>query len=212
MAEKGEIDISDLIDWLEGRLSVEEAAAVAHAVEEDMDLRGSVEWLQQFLQLSSATHLATPASESHQAIVEYYKGYMRDKRPGLWKTLRGLLTADSAIRPSLAGARHTAMHSTPRQLVFSTSAADIAINIQSRNERLDLAGQVFPLGEEEPYFTVQLEQTEQVNDRADQPLDLVTTDSTGKFSFPGLWEGQYRLVLTTDEYEIIIESLELVLM
>jgi hypothetical protein len=196
---------------LEGRLSAEDAAVVARAVEQDAELRGSVEWLREFLHLSAATHLAAPSSESRRAIVEYYKGTMRDKRPGLWRTLRGLLTADSGARPSLAGARKTAIDSAPRQLVFSTPAPDDANNIHSRDETLDLAGQVFPLGDEEPYFTVQLERTEEATDQTDRALDLVTTDSTGKFSFPGLWEGQYRLVLTADEYEIIIESLELAL-
>jgi hypothetical protein len=211
MSEKKELNITVLMDWLEGKLDAAEAAAVAQTVAQEPSLQTTVEWLRQFLHLSTDTVLATPDPTIHKRATEHFRAHARGKqargkeRPGIWQTLVGLLTSDSWQRLSLATVRNVNLHTVPRQLIYTTPAADVALNIQARDEQLDLAGQVFPLDEEEtaPY-TVQLLQM-------DQELGLSTTDPVGKFSFPSLAEGKYELVLTADAHEIVIESLELAL-
>jgi hypothetical protein len=158
------------------------------------------------LSLSATTRLDVPDPGSHRAATDYFQAYARGaRRPGLLQTLRGLLVSDSRRLPAAAGARGAAAPTTPRQLIFATPAADVALTIQAQDEQLLLSGQVFPLGDEDATaYIVRL-------DRAGQPSDLATTDMVGKFGFLPLPEGQYALVLTTSQHEIIIDPLEVAL-
>jgi hypothetical protein len=204
VAKNSEINTTDLINWLEGKLDADTAAAVARAVAEQPSLRATADWLREFLHLSATTRLDTPDAAVHRAASAHFRAYARGaRRPGLLKTLRGLLVSDSRRLPAPAGARGGTSQTTPRQLIFSTAAADVALNIQTHQEQMTLSGQVFPLGDEEAaVYTVQLI-------RAGQPIGLATTDAVGKFGFLALQEGQYELALTGDRYEIIIDPLEI---
>jgi hypothetical protein len=203
VVKKNKIDNSELMDWLEGKLDPAMASAIARAVETDPVLKANADWLREFLNLSAAAQLATPDPVIHQAATERFEAYARGKRRSdPRQTLRALLTSDSWQRLSLAGARQVTLQSAPRQLIYSTPLADIALNVQGYDEHLHLYGQVFPTGDEETKFTVQLTQ-------ADRSQALTATDTLGKFNFAALAEGQYNLVLTADSYEIEVGPLEM---
>ena len=192
------------MNWLEGRLTADDATDVARAVAQEPHLQATTKWLREFLRLSATTQLATPPPSIHRAPTEHFKEYARGLRgQGIIQPLRGLLTADSWQRLAPAGARHAATPAAPRQLVYSSPAADVALFIQANNENLDLIGQVFPLAAEElAAYTVQLS-------KDGRPLNMTPTDLVGKFSFSALKEDSYALVLTADNHEIVIDPLAL---
>jgi hypothetical protein len=115
------------------------------------------------------------------------------------------LTSDSWQRPSLVGVRHTGLEAAPRQLVYQTDAADIAVNIQARTDKhvFDLIGQVFPTDGSDPdSFAVQLIQQE-------LEVALTYTNAVGKFSFTELAAGIYGIFIRGDQAEIIVADVEL---
>lgn len=196
---------SRLLDWLEGKLSAEEAAALAQTVEQDPRLCAQVRWLRDFLRLSRETVLAEPPETVRRAAMARFAAYAQSKRsPGLWRTLIATLTSDTWAQLAPAGARAVSLRTTPRQLVYHTELADVALSIhfQAVPATFDLAGQVFPLIEEETEFVVQL-----VQEGAERRL--VLADDLGRFTLEGLPAGTYELVLSSDAGEIVVGPIEL---
>ncbi len=195
-----------LMDWLENRAPAETAAAVAQAVEADPQLQEQATWLREFLQLSRSVVLADPPAEVRQAANAAFAAYAEARRPpSLLQRLSAALTADSWQRLSLAGVRNVTLHTDPRQLIYSSDLADVALNVQvqSGGQDIDLDGQIFPLDDSEPAgFVVQL-----LHDGVE--LRLTTSDAAGKFSLAGLPSGQYELVIAGDQAEIELGPLEL---
>lgn len=107
------------------------------------------------------------------------------------------------MRP-VAGVRSAASQESQGQLVYTTEAADIALNFRRRpeNGKLDLDGQVFPNDEGEPdAFGVRiLSGTEEVAATA--------TDELGEFAFEGVEPGEYQILLSSEEVEILISPVE----
>lgn len=194
------------MDWLENRAPAETAAAVAQAVEADPQLQEQATWLREFLQLSRSVVLADPPAEVRQAANAAFAAYAEARRPpSLLQRLSAALTADSWQRLSLAGVRNVTLHTDPRQLIYSSDLADVALNVQvqSGGQDIDLDGQIFPLDDSEPAgFVVQL-----LHDGVE--LRLTTSDAAGKFSLAGLPSGQYELVIAGDQAEIELGPLEL---
>jgi hypothetical protein len=115
------------------------------------------------------------------------------------------LTSDSWQRPSLVGVRHTGLEAAPRQLLYQTDVADIAVNIHAgtRRNKFDLIGQVFPGDEPDlDSFTVQLIQQE-------LEVALTYTNDVGKFSFTELAAGIYIMMIQGDQVEITVADVEL---
>ncbi|MDQ3566317.1 MAG: hypothetical protein M3436_20320, partial [Pseudomonadota bacterium] len=92
-----------------------------------------------------------------------------------------------------------------KQLVYTTDAADIALNFRPRhrNGHLDIDGQVFPADDEDPAsFSVQLlSGTDEVG--------LSTTDELGEFAFVAVPSGAYQILVSGERVEILISSVEL---
>lgn len=195
-----------LIDWLENRFSPAAAAELAQAVEADPQLQERAAWLREFLQLSAGLVLAEPPAEVRRAATAAFTAYAQAKRsPGILQTLSAMLTSDSWQRLSLAGVRNVTLHTAPRQLIYSSDVADVALNVhaQSGSQQIDLSGQIFPLDDSEPAgFVVQL-----LQDGIE--LRLTASDAAGKFSLAGLPLGQYDLVISGDQAEIELGPLEL---
>jgi hypothetical protein len=194
------------MDWMENRLPAAEAAAIAQAVEADPQLRERAAWLREFLQLSEGVVLVDPPAEVRRAANAAFAAYAQSQRPpGILQTLSALLTSDSWQRLSLAGVRNVTLQTAPRQLVYSSDAADVALNVhaQSGSQEIDLDGQIFPLDDSEPAgFIVQL-----LHDGIE--LRLAACDAAGKFSLAGLPSGQYDLVISSDHAEIELGPLDL---
>ncbi len=197
---------AQLMDWLEDRLPAAEAAALAQTVAANPQLRDQAAWLREFLQLSAGVVLADPPAEVRRAASVAFAAYAQSKRPpGILQTLSALLTSDSWQRLSQAGVRNVTLHTTPRQLIYSSDVADVALNVQvqSGGRDIDLDGQIFPLDDSDlAGFVVQL-----LQDGVE--LRLTASDAVGKFSLAGLPSGQYELVIAGDQAEIELGPLEL---
>jgi hypothetical protein len=200
-------DTAQLADWLEGKLSPEETAELAQLVAANPDLQKQVAWLQEFLQISQATTLANPPDSVREAATAAFATYAKAKQPpGLLQTFFATLTADNWQRPALAGVRNISLRSEPRQLIYSSPLADIALNahMQTGSQQIDLDGQIFLLDNSDPAdFIIQLLQNG-VERR------LVLADALGKFSLTELSAGQYTLLLSRAGEEIEIGPLDLV--
>lgn len=199
-------DTAQLLDWLEGRLPAAQAEALAQAVAADARLQAEADWLAEFLQTSAGARLADPPPQVRQAARAAFAAYAHSRRPpGVVSMLRALLISDSWQRLSLAGVRNATLHTAPRQLIYSSELADVALNVQAQrgSQRIDLDGQIFPLDEAEPAsFVVQL-----LRDGVE--LRLTASDAAGKFSLASLPPDQYHLIIGGDRAEIELGPLDL---
>ena len=197
---------AQLADWLEGKLPAAETAVLAQTVAADPALQEQVAWLREFLQLSRTTVLADPPAALRRAAADAFAAYARAQRPsGRLQTLIAALTADNWQRPALAGVRNVSLRSEPRQLIYSSDLADVALNahMQAGGAQIDLDGQIFPLDDGDPSdIIVQL-----LQDGVERGLAFC--DDLGKFSLNGLPPGQYDLLLSRPGAEIEIGPLEL---
>lgn len=199
-------DMSRLVDWLESKLSPEEAAVLGQLIAANPGLQEQVAWLQEFLQISRTTVLADPPATVRQAAHAAFAAYATQERPpGLLRTLIASLVADNWQRPALTGVRNISLHSEPRQLIYSSDLADVALNahMQIGSQQVNLDGQIFPLDDSNPAdFIAQLLQN-------GLERGLASTDTLGKFSLTGLTPGHYDLLLSHDGVEIEVGPLEL---
>jgi hypothetical protein len=194
------------LDWLENRLAADDAAVVAQAIEADPALQAQVAWLRDFLNTSSQVVLVDPPAGIHQQATARFAAYAEGKRsPGLVRTFIAALTADNWQRLPLAGVRNVSLRSEPRQVVYSSELADVALNIHAQpgSERFDLEGQVFALADSTgDEFVVQLLQ-------GGVEKRLAVSDDLGKFSLSGLPAGVYELLVSSEQGEIEIGPLGL---
>lgn len=199
-----------LLDWLEGRLTAASADTLAARVQADPILQEEVAWLREFLQISQKTVLVDPPADVQQHARTAFAAYAKTKRPpGLLQTFLAVLTADNWQRPALAGVRHLSLRSEPRQLVYHSDLADIALTARMETPEglIDLSGQVFPLDDSDPAdFLIQLF----ADASGDPPADRLTEcDGLGKFRLTGMASGRYHLFLSSDQGKIEIGPIEL---
>jgi hypothetical protein len=205
----GTLDFAHLADWVEGRLSEEEAVAV----EKQLAMAGEktladVAWLRMFTEVSQRLVLPSPPPRVHEILVDRFNAYVRDKQqPGLRKRIVAKVTFDSGLRPAVAEVREADTAELGRQLVYAADALDVALDILPRDHEersLDLEGQLF--NDEETdlgIFGVQLlqEGTE---------VGTTVSDDLGEFAFESVPPGVYEMLLSTDQYEIMLPPVELV--
>ncbi len=206
MRDSGRISFERLVDWVEGRLSEEESRVVEEQVAvADEATREQVEWLRGFARVSEDTVLDAPPREVRDELIRRFDAYAEDRRvPSLLQRLVATLSFDSGLQPAF-GVRSGAGPGEQRQLVYTTDAADIALNVRprARNGHLDLDGQVFPADDADPAsFSVQL------LSGADE-VGLTTTDELGEFAFESVSPGAYQILLSGERVEILISSVEL---
>lgn len=207
MRKKDAGDFARLADWVEGRLSEEEAQAVQEQVEvADEETRATVAWLRAFSRASEETVLASPPPEVRERLRVRFEAYAEGRRqPGLLEHLVARLSFDSGLQTALAGVRTAAVHGSPRQLIYSTDVADIALNIQKRSvgKDLDLSGQILPGEDVAPdSFSVQLL-------RGTEEVGITTTDDLGQFALESIAPGKYEMLLSADRVEIMMSPVEL---
>jgi hypothetical protein len=204
----GSLDITQLLDWLEGRLTEDEAKTISDAVQADESVQAKVTWLQNFLNLSRSTVLIEPPADLLRDATTHFRALAEGTRPANWlQRFVATLTSDSWQRLSLVSVRRTGFDVMPRQLVYQTDAADLVLNIRAGGDEsvFDLFGQVFPKGESDPAsFTVQLTQRGQEVESA-----LTYTDVVGKFTCPGLAADSYTIIIRGDQVEITVADVDL---
>lgn len=205
MATSAPLTMEQILDWLEGRLSTQAAATVAAQVAvADGALQAQVAWARAFLQASAAVIVEPPPPLLHQKLQQLFVDHGRQKQaaaaePGFLQRLVAALTFDSFLQPGLAGVR-SAQTLDLRQLVYSTAVADIALNV--RRERAlgnhTLAGQLLPTSDLDPTsVSVQLLQN-------DREAGITLADDLGEFTFADLPAGEYQLILSADQLELLL--------
>jgi len=206
MTNREDPTMEQLLDWLEGRLTPAEAEVLAAAVQANEMFQEQAAWLRDFLQFSRTTVLVNPPASVHQAANAAFAEYASQKRPfSSLQSFIASLTADNWQRLSLAGVRNVTLRTTPRQLIYSSDLADVALNVhvQTGSQHINLDGQLFLLDDCDPAdFIAQL-----LQDGIERRLTIC--DALGKFSLTNLPPGNYSLLLSRPELEIDIGSLEL---
>lgn len=205
MATSTPFTMEQILDWLEGRLSAQAAATVAAQVAvADGALQAQVAWARAFLQASAAVIVESPPSALHQKLQQRFVDHQRQQQaaetePGFFQRLVAALTFDSFLQPGLAGVR-SAQTLDLRQLVYSTDVADVALNVR-RDRTLGshtLAGQLLSTSDLDPAtVSVQLLQN-------DREAGITLADDLGEFTFANLPAGEYQLILSADQLELLL--------
>ena len=198
------IDFETLADLAEGRLPEAEARAVERRLAAaDEATRADAAWLRAFARAAGEVVIEDPPAGHRAALSEAFEAYAEGRRrPGALRRLVATLSFGGGLQP-VAGVRSAG--GAEGQLVYTTEAADVALNFRRRpgNGKLDIDGQVFPNDEGEPEaFGVQiLSGTDEVGTTA--------TDELGEFAFEGVPPGRYQILLSSEEVEILISPVEL---
>src|SRR5215218_5783825 len=118
---KNRIDFSRLVEWVEGRLSEEEARAVDEQVAvSDSATLAAVAWLQKFVKATQGAVLESPPAEVRNTLVARFEAYAEGRRtPGLLERIVATLAFRGGVRPAV-GENRTSAQSTQRQLIFYT--------------------------------------------------------------------------------------------
>lgn len=198
------IDFETLADWAEGRLPEEEARAVEERLADaDEATRAEADWLRAFFRATEDVVLEDPPAGQRAELAEAFEAYAEGRRrPGHLK--RFVATLSFGGGPQAASGVRSA-GGAEGQLVYTTEAADVALNFRRRpgNGKLDLDGQILPNDDEEPgVFGVQI--LSGVHE-----VGTTATDELGEFSFEGVAPGQYQILVSGEGVEILISPVEL---
>lgn len=206
MPKSEDEEFARLVDWVDGRLSEQEARAVGEQVAAaGSATRADIAWLRAFVRISEDTVIASPPSEVRDALIERFEAYAEGKRrPGWLKQLVATLTFDSNLQPAL-GLRAAGAVESQRQLVYSTDAADVAIIVRprARDRLLDIYGQILPVDSADSgVFGVQL-----LEDSSE--VATTATNDLGEFTFEAVPPGVYEVIAGSERVEIRIPHFEL---
>jgi len=198
---------SELLDWLEGRLPPEEAQALAERLETaGAATQADLDWLRLFHQAWQSVQFASPPPSVRDTLQRRFAAYAETRQPpGLFQRLLAILSFDSRVQPVTAGLRSVADDTEQRQLIYTSEAAEIAVTIQPTlpDKNFTLTGQIFPLRDTPAdAFSIQL-----LTDSRE--VGLVAADELGEFTFTYLPAGEYSMVVSAGEYEVVISSLYL---
>ena len=196
--------VARLVDWVEDKLSAEDAAEVEAALDEgDDDARSTLRCVERFLAAAEDVHQVAPPPELRQVLLEIFEpSSARVSRPRLLQRITAVLTSDSWADLAPAGVRgNTAARD--RHLAFSSAETDLVVDISTAPRgRFRIDGQVLPNTESDDVFYVQILS-------GDVEAAITLCDDVGEFTFEDLAPGTYRLVVGTDQAEIIVEPVEL---
>ena len=198
---------SELLDWLEGRLPPDKARAVAERLQSaDAATQADLDWLRLFLQARQSVQFASPPPRVRETLRRAFAAYAEAREPpSPFQRWLATLTFDSRAQPVTAGLRSAqrAEEGQRRQLIYTTEAAEIALTVQSilPDKNFIVTGQIFPVGDTPSHtFSIQLL-------RDAWEVALAATDQLGEFTFSGLPAGEYDIVVSAGQYEVIIHSL-----
>lgn len=198
MNEPTDREFARLLDWLEGRLAEGEAPTAAGGTGAD------AVWLRAFLRAGEDTVIETPPQGFREDLISRFETRRNARRgPGFVEQLRAALQFDSGLQPAF-GVRSGADREARRQLIYSSDAVDVAIDVQAgRENNLDLVGQVLPADPSVsgPYAFQLL--------RGDTEVSLAATDELGMFSLEGVPPGDYEAVVGGQTFEALISPVPL---
>lgn len=203
-----QLEFAPLLDWVEGRLSPEEAREMERLVATaDARIHETITWLRRLLAARHAVRIADLPAPTHELLRDRFAAYVAGQRgPGVVQQIVATLSFDSLAQAVAAGTRTAGPGLLqPRQLIFSCTVADVALNVHRRphDERIDLSGQVLTHGELTPAgWGVLL-----IGDRGP---DSTRTDDLGEFSFEAVAPGEYMISLATTQLSITMPIVALV--
>jgi hypothetical protein len=200
------IDFSQLVDWVEGRLSEQEARAVDEQIAAaDNATLADIAWLRKFGRATGSAALESPPVGVRDALIARFEAHAQGRRvPGLLERVFATLSFDSNLQPAV-GARSAGAQAVRRQIVYSTDVMDIALNFwtRARDKNLELEGQILPRDDVElGSFSVQLL-------RDQDELAITATDELGGFAFESIPPGVYKVIFSTDRIEVSISDVDL---
>ena len=198
---------SELLDWLEGRLLPDKARAVAERLQTaNAATQADLDWLRLFLQARQAVQFASPPPGVRGTLRRGFAAYAESREPpGPFQRWLATLTFDSRAQPVTAGLRSAAAEGQRQQLIYTAEAAEIALTVHSTlpDKNFIVTGQIFPIGDTPTHtFSIQLL-------RDAWEVALAATDELGEFTFADLPAGEYDLVVSAGQYEVVIPSLHL---
>src|SRR5688572_5971248 len=198
---------SELLDWLEGRLPPEEAQVLAERLETaEAPTQADLDWLHLFQQARQSIQSASPPLSVRATLQERFAAYAETRQPpGLFQRLLAMLTFDSRLQPVTAGLRSVSDDTDQRQWSYTSAAAGIAVTRQPAltDKNSTRAGQVFTLkGPPADAFSVQLLM-------AAREVRLVAADELGEVTFTSLPTGEYSMVASAGDFEVVSPSLPL---
>jgi len=195
---------SELLDWLEGRLPPDKARDVAERLQTaDAATQTDLDWLRLFQQARQSVQFASPPPSVRETLIQRFAEARQP--PGPFQRWLATLTFDSRAQPVTAGLRSAVEEDQRRQLIYITKAAEIALTIQSilPEKNFIVTGQIFPRRDTPTHtFSIQL-----LRDAEEVALSAI--DELGEFIFSDLPAGEYDIVLSTEQYEVVIPSLHL---
>jgi hypothetical protein len=198
---------SELLDWLEGRLLPDKARAVAERLQiADAATQADLDWLRLFLQARQSVQFSSPPPGVRETLRQGFAAYAEAREPpGTIQRWLANLTFDSRAQPVTPGLRSAAQEGQRRQFIYTTEAAEIALTVQSilPDKNFIVTGQIFPVGDTPTHtFSIQLL-------RDAWEVSLAVTDELGEFTFADLPAGEYDMVVSARQYEVVIPSLQL---
>jgi len=204
MNESNAPRFSELLDWLEGRLPPDKARDVAERLQTaDAATQTDLDWLRLFQQARQSVQFASPPPSVRETLIQRFAEARQP--PGPFQRWLATLTFDSRAQPVTAGLRSAVEEDQRRQLIYITKAAEIALTIQSilPEKNFIVTGQIFPRRDTPTHtFSIQL-----LRDAEEVALSAI--DELGEFIFSDLPAGEYDIVLSTEQYEVVIPSLHL---
>jgi hypothetical protein len=198
---------SELLDWLEDKLSADEAQVMAERLQNaNAATQADLAWLRTFLQARQVVKLASPPANIREELKRRFAARAQARQPpDFFRRWLATLTFDSRARLATAGLRSASIEGLHRQLIYTTQVAEVVLNLQpqSQGQRLNLSGQVFPTTDTPPgAFSLQLFQN-------NSEVGLAATDDLGEFVFEAIPTGEYELVVSAESFEVVIPSIPL---
>ena len=141
-------DMARLADWLEGRLSTDDARRVADAVEHgDAGLRAHLCWLQSFLDFAQALPLHRPPALTLQRLRQHFARWSKAREilEQPVPRIKVALVFDSRMDRPLVGVRG-APDDEVVHLAFRGETADLVLDLHPLpGDAVRIEGQVLPL-------------------------------------------------------------------
>lgn len=196
MNNKPSVSTGKILDWLEGRLDSAEIATLRTQM--NVTDEKSLSWYEKFLERIDGIVLGNVPEKTRSAIRSEYS----ESTPSVWRQIQAVLSYDSwnlELGNALNGVRASQQMSQTRQLMFSSSDYNVAIDVTPSSHQFDIDGQIIPTSDDdetEDFFVVQLI-------RDEQSVQIVASDDIGEFELKNVDTGQYQLVCTGERDELV---------
>jgi hypothetical protein len=191
------LDYETLLDYLEGRSSVEERGKVdMHLAEPCASCSRRIALLQKVLNSANGDRSVVPPQSVLKRAIDIPR-HATSPRPGLLTRLIATLSFDSDLQLSSALTRGPARE---RQVLFNTEEVDIDVKIKPGLADYDLLGQVMGVDATFGFASLQ--------DTTGQLIDVTGMDFLGQFSFRRVPAGIYDLVFDLEDQQITVNGLK----